>query len=68
MECDFVAKGETEEDIMRQSAEHARSAHNMNEIPPEVVDRGRRLTFSRATRSILRVKEHIVAKQGLNSL
>jgi predicted small metal-binding protein len=41
MDCDFVAKGETNEDIMRQAAEHARTAHNMNEIPPEVVDKVR---------------------------
>ena len=41
MDCDFVAKGETNEDIMRQAAEHARTAHNMNEIPAEVVDKVR---------------------------
>ena len=41
MDCDFVAKGETNEDIMRQAAEHARTAHNMNEIPPEVADKVR---------------------------
>ena len=41
MDCDFVAKGETAEDIMRQAAEHARTAHNMPEIPPEVVDKVR---------------------------
>ena len=28
MDCDFVAKGETNEDIMQQAAEHARTAHN----------------------------------------
>ena len=28
MDCDFVAKGETTEDIMQQAAEHARTAHN----------------------------------------
>jgi predicted small metal-binding protein len=41
MDCDFVAKGETTEDIMRQAAEHARTAHNMTEIPPEVADKVR---------------------------
>jgi predicted small metal-binding protein len=41
MDCDFVAKGETNEDIMQQAAEHARTAHNMAEIPPEVVDKVR---------------------------
>jgi predicted small metal-binding protein len=33
IDCDFVAKGETNEDIMQQAAEHARTAHNMTEIP-----------------------------------
>jgi hypothetical protein len=28
MDCDFVAKGETYEDIVQQAAEHARTAHN----------------------------------------
>jgi len=41
MDCDFVAKGETNEDIMQQAAEHARTAHNMTEIPPEVADKVR---------------------------
>jgi predicted small metal-binding protein len=41
MDCDFVAKGETNEDIMLQAAEHARTAHNMNEIPAEVADKVR---------------------------
>ena len=41
MDCDFVAKGETNEDIMQQAAEHARTAHNMTEIPPEVAEKVR---------------------------
>jgi predicted small metal-binding protein len=41
MDCDFVAKGETTEDIMHQAAEHARTAHNMAEIPPEVAEKVR---------------------------
>jgi predicted small metal-binding protein len=41
MDCDFVARGETNEDIMRQAAEHARIAHHMNEIPAEVADKVR---------------------------
>jgi len=41
MDCDFVAKGETDEDILQQCAEHARKDHNMTEIPPEVVDKVR---------------------------
>ncbi|HTR66161.1 MAG TPA: DUF1059 domain-containing protein [Terriglobales bacterium] len=37
MDCDFVARGETEADILAQCAEHARTGHNMTEIPPEVL-------------------------------
>ena len=41
MDCDFVAKGETTEDIMRQAAEHARTAYNMIETPQEVAEKVR---------------------------
>jgi len=37
VDCDFVARGETEQEVLRQCAEHARTAHGMNEIPPELV-------------------------------
>jgi predicted small metal-binding protein len=39
MDCDFVAKGETEQDILQQCAEHARKDHGMTEIPPEVAEK-----------------------------
>ena len=37
MECDFVARAETEEEILKQAAEHAETVHNMKEIPEEVL-------------------------------
>lgn len=37
--CDFVARGESEQEILIQAAEHARSVHNINEITPEVADK-----------------------------
>ncbi len=37
-DCDFVARGDSEEEILSQVAEHARKEHNMNEIPTEVRD------------------------------
>jgi predicted small metal-binding protein len=37
--CDFVAKGDSEEEILQQAAEHARSAHNISEITPEVAEK-----------------------------
>jgi predicted small metal-binding protein len=36
VDCDFVAKGETDQEVLQQCAEHARTAHGMNEIPPEL--------------------------------
>jgi len=41
VDCDFVARGETEQDILQQAAEHARTAHNMTEIPAELADKVR---------------------------
>lgn len=39
--CDFVARGDSEQEILRQASEHARSAHNINEITPEVAEKVR---------------------------
>ncbi len=36
MDCDWKVTGATEEEVIQKCAEHARSAHNMKEIPPEV--------------------------------
>ena len=32
MKCSFVAKGNTEEDVLKQAAVHAKTAHNMAKI------------------------------------
>ncbi len=34
--CDFVARGDSEQQVMAQVAEHARKDHGMRTIPPEV--------------------------------
>jgi predicted small metal-binding protein len=39
--CDFVARGETEQDILQQAAAHARTAHQVSEITPELADKVR---------------------------
>ena len=39
MDCDFVARGETDEDILQQCTEHARKDHGMTEIPAELADK-----------------------------
>lgn len=39
--CETTIEGESEDQILEQVAEHARDAHGMDEVPPEVVDRVR---------------------------
>lgn len=41
VDCDFEARGETEQEVMDQCAEHAKSAHWMEEIPPELAQKVR---------------------------
>jgi predicted small metal-binding protein len=36
MNCDFQARGDTEEEVLRKAATHARTAHQINEMPPEL--------------------------------
>jgi predicted small metal-binding protein len=36
VDCDFQATGETVEDVMVQCAAHAKSAHGIDDIPPEL--------------------------------
>jgi predicted small metal-binding protein len=38
-DCDFVARGLTDEEVMGQVAEHARKAHGMEEVPPELAEK-----------------------------
>jgi predicted small metal-binding protein len=38
-DCDFVARGDSEEEVLRQVTEHARTDHQMSEIPAEVRDK-----------------------------
>ncbi len=35
-DCDFEARAETEEELFKILAEHAKSGHGMEEIPPEL--------------------------------
>ena len=41
MNCDFEARGATEEDIMRQAAVHAQLAHQISDVPPELASQAR---------------------------
>lgn len=39
--CDFVARGDTEDEVMGQVAEHARSAHGVESVSPELAAQAR---------------------------
>ena len=36
VDCDFVARGETAEEILKQCVDHGREAHGMKEIPKDL--------------------------------
>jgi predicted small metal-binding protein len=36
VDCDFEARGETEQEVLQKCAEHAKSAHGMDEIPADL--------------------------------
>ncbi len=42
VDCDFVACGKTEEEIFLKAKAHAKSDHNMSEIPKDTLDKARR--------------------------
>lgn len=37
MDCDFVARGKTEEEVLKLAAEHAGPAHGITEMSDDVV-------------------------------
>lgn len=39
VDCDFVARGATEDDVMAKAREHACTDHGFIAIPPELVDK-----------------------------
>jgi predicted small metal-binding protein len=39
--CAFEARGNSDEDVLKKAAEHAKAAHHMNKIPPDVLDKAR---------------------------
>ena len=41
MNCDFEARGESEQEILQKAAEHAKSAHGIEQIPPELATKVR---------------------------
>jgi len=41
MECDFEVHADTEQEILAKAAEHAKTQHNLSDIPPEVLQKVR---------------------------
>jgi predicted small metal-binding protein len=39
--CDYVARGANEHEIMQHAAEHAKTAHGMHHLTPEVAQKVR---------------------------
>jgi predicted small metal-binding protein len=42
-DCEGVVRAETEEEVLRQVAEHAREVHQVDQVPPELVQQARDL-------------------------
>jgi len=36
MNCDFEVRGNTEEEVLQKASAHARDAHQIKEMPPEL--------------------------------
>src|SRR5512136_1452665 len=41
VDCDYVMRGKTEEEIFVKASEHARTVHRMKEIPKELMEKAR---------------------------
>jgi predicted small metal-binding protein len=39
--CDWEGRGESETDVLMQASEHAKSAHNLTDISPELISQVR---------------------------
>jgi len=37
-DCEAIVRAESEDEILAQAAEHARTVHNLKEISPELVE------------------------------
>jgi predicted small metal-binding protein len=39
--CDFVARGKDDDEVMTKAAEHAKRDHNMQSVPPDLERKAR---------------------------
>lgn len=44
--CNFQARGRSEEEVLQKVSEHAKKAHNMTEIPKELGDKVRTAIYT----------------------
>jgi len=42
-DCDGVVQAETEQEVLEQVAAHAKAVHNIETVPPEVVEKVRQV-------------------------
>jgi predicted small metal-binding protein len=40
-DCDFVARGNNDDEVMKKAAEHAKRDHNMQTVPPALERKAR---------------------------
>ena len=41
IDCDFVTRADSEEELLKKAAEHAAATHDMKEIPEEILSQVR---------------------------
>ena len=37
-QCDYIARGQTDDEVMQDVGRHAQEVHGMQEVPPSLVD------------------------------
>ncbi len=42
-DCDGIVRAETEEEVLKKVAEHAKSAHNVEEVTAEIIEKVRKV-------------------------
>ena len=43
VDCNFIVRGETEEELFRNALEHGKKAHGMTELSPELKEKMQKL-------------------------
>ncbi|HXU70516.1 MAG TPA: DUF1059 domain-containing protein [Polyangia bacterium] len=39
VDCDYVATGKTDDDVLKACADHGKKAHQMEQLPPELAQK-----------------------------